>query len=174
MGERETETRSKQLLDIWAADILSLLDLNDPEDLKTSTRSQSAFSGGEKCPTNVDRTKAGTVPGGHVLVEALDSSGTRELTVFLVHVMCTGTRVVAEPNTKVLDLQGPLLVDLHHKIAKNNTVCPRMHCQPRPPTTRTAALETYVVDANDLAVGLFNLLQLPVNISIKFWELIRG
>ena len=135
MGERETETRSKQLLDIWAADILSFLDLNDPEDLKTSTRSQPAFSGGEKCRTNVDRAEAGTVPGGHVLVEALDSGGTRELTVFLVHVMCTGTRVVAEPDTKVLDLQGPLLVDLRHKMAKHNTECPHMRCQSRPPTT---------------------------------------
>ena len=40
MGERETEARSKQLLDVRAADIRSLLDLNDPEDLKKSTSSQ--------------------------------------------------------------------------------------------------------------------------------------
>lgn len=60
------------------------------------------------------------MPGGHVLVEALDSIGTREFTVFLVHVMCTGTRVVAEPDTKVLDLQGLLLVDLRHEMGKHN------------------------------------------------------
>ena len=34
MGERETETWSKQLFDVWAADIRGLLNLNDPEDLK--------------------------------------------------------------------------------------------------------------------------------------------
>jgi hypothetical protein len=47
VGEREMETRSKQLLDVWTADILGLLDLDDPEDLKRSTGSQSAFSDGE-------------------------------------------------------------------------------------------------------------------------------
>lgn len=36
VGERETETWSKQLLDVWATDILILLNLNNPEDLKTS------------------------------------------------------------------------------------------------------------------------------------------
>jgi hypothetical protein len=61
------------------------------------------------------------VPGGHVLVETLDSVCAGELTVFLVHVMCTGTRVVADPDAKVLDLQGPLLVDLRQKVAKYNT-----------------------------------------------------
>ena len=64
----------------------------------------------------MDRTEASTVPGGHVLVEALDSIGTRELTEFLVHVVCTGTGVVTQPDTKVLDLQRLLLVDLHHKV----------------------------------------------------------
>lgn len=35
--EGEAETRGKQLLDVWAANILSFLDLDDPEDLKTSS-----------------------------------------------------------------------------------------------------------------------------------------
>jgi hypothetical protein len=72
----------------------------------------------------MDRAEAGTVPGSHVLVEALDSIGTRELTEFLVHVMCTGTRVVTEPDAKVLDLQRLLLVDLRHKRADTNTEVP--------------------------------------------------
>lgn len=42
--ERETETWGKQLLNVWTADILGLLDLNNPKDLKTSTRCQSMFS----------------------------------------------------------------------------------------------------------------------------------
>ena len=33
VGEREAETRGKELLDVWAADVSSLLDLNDTEDL---------------------------------------------------------------------------------------------------------------------------------------------
>ena len=37
VGERETETWGKQLLDVWTPDILRLGDLNNPEDLKTST-----------------------------------------------------------------------------------------------------------------------------------------
>ena len=44
VGERETETWGQQLLDVWTADILALRDLNNPEDLKTSTHRQSAFS----------------------------------------------------------------------------------------------------------------------------------
>jgi len=82
--ERETETRDEQLLDVWTANVLVLFDLNNPKD--------------------VDRAEAGTVPGSHVLVEALDSVGTRELAEFLIHVMCAGTRVVTEPDAKILDL----------------------------------------------------------------------
>ena len=41
--ERETETRGKQLLDVWAADILVLLDLDNPKDLKASISHLSVF-----------------------------------------------------------------------------------------------------------------------------------
>jgi hypothetical protein len=60
----------------------------------------------------VDRPESGTVAGSHVLVEGVDSLGTRHLTVLLVHVVGTGARVVTDPDTKVLDLGGPLLMDL--------------------------------------------------------------
>ena len=56
--------------------------------------------------------EAGTVAGSHVLVERLDGISTGELTELLVHVVGARTRVVAEPDTKVLDLQGLLLMDL--------------------------------------------------------------
>ena len=81
----------------------------------------------------MDGAEAGTMPGSHVLVEALNGIGTRELTEFLVHVVCTGTGVVTQPDAKVLDLQGLLLVDLHHKSAKRDAKCQRMCCQSRPP-----------------------------------------
>ena len=60
----------------------------------------------------MDRPEAGTVAGSHVLVERLDGISTGELTELLVHVVGARTRVVAEPDTKVLDLQGLLLVNL--------------------------------------------------------------
>ena len=50
--------------------------------------------------------------GSHILVESLDSIGSRHLTVLLVHVVGAGAGVVSEPDTEVLDLQWALLVDL--------------------------------------------------------------
>lgn len=60
----------------------------------------------------VDGAEAGTVAGSHVLVQGVDSGGSRQLTVLLVHVVGTRAGVVADPDTEVLDLQGVLLVDL--------------------------------------------------------------
>ena len=53
--------------------------------------------------------------GSHVLVESLNSLSAGHLTVLLVHVVGTGTRVVADPDTEVLDLEGALLGDLDMK-----------------------------------------------------------
>ena len=50
--------------------------------------------------------------GSHILVESVDGSNTGHLTVLLVHVVGTGARIVADPDTEVLDLLGALLVDL--------------------------------------------------------------
>lgn len=60
----------------------------------------------------MDRPEASTVAGSHVLVKGPDGIGASEFTELLVHVVCARTRVVAEPDTEVLDLQGLLLVDL--------------------------------------------------------------
>lgn len=60
----------------------------------------------------MDGPEAGTMPRSHVLVHGLDSRCTRELTELLVHVVGAGARVVADPDTEVLDFQGLLLVDL--------------------------------------------------------------
>lgn len=54
--------------------------------------------------------------GGHILVESIDSGDTGHLTVLLVHVVGTGARVVADPDTEVLDLLGTLLVDLSQSV----------------------------------------------------------
>ena len=60
----------------------------------------------------MDRPETGTVAGSHVLVEGLDGIRASELTELLVHVVGTRPRVVAEPDTEVLDLQWLLLVNL--------------------------------------------------------------
>lgn len=62
--------------------------------------------------TYVDGSPAGAVTSGHVLVEGLDSVGSGHLTELLVHVVGAGARVVADPDTEVLDLGRALLVDL--------------------------------------------------------------
>jgi hypothetical protein len=52
------------------------------------------------------------VTGSHILVEGIDGGDTGHLTVLLVHVVGAGARVVADPDTEVLDLLGALLGDL--------------------------------------------------------------
>lgn len=64
------------------------------------------------CSTYVDGPETGTVAGSHVRVQGLDSIGSGQLSVLLVHVVSARTRVVSQPDTEVLDLLGVLLVDL--------------------------------------------------------------
>jgi hypothetical protein len=52
------------------------------------------------------------VTGSHVLVERVDGVGAGHLAVLLVHVVDTGTGLVADPDTEVLDLERVLLVNL--------------------------------------------------------------
>lgn len=66
--------------------------------------------------TYVDRSEAGTVAGGHVLVEGLDSLAAGHLAVLLVHVVGTRARVVTDPDTEVLDLLGALLMNLQARV----------------------------------------------------------
>lgn len=92
MRQRELEVLGQQLFDIWPPDIVGLLNLDDLE--------------------NVDGPEAGAVAGSHVLVQGLDGFGTGHLAVLLVHVVRAGAGVVADPDTKVLDLLRVFLVDL--------------------------------------------------------------
>lgn len=74
VGQRELEVLGEELLDVWSAEIIGLLDLNDLEDL--------------------NGPEARSVTGSHVLVESLDSGDTGHLTVLLVHVVGAGARVL--------------------------------------------------------------------------------
>lgn len=60
---------------------------------------------------DLDGAEAAAVTGSQVHVEALDGFGAAHGTEFLVHVVGTGTGVIAQPDTEVLDLQGLVLVD---------------------------------------------------------------
>lgn len=51
--KREFQVLGEELLDVWAADVIGLLNFDDLED--------------------VNRPKASTVPGSHILVESLNS-----------------------------------------------------------------------------------------------------
>jgi hypothetical protein len=75
------------------------------------------------------------VAGSHVLVQSLDGICTRELTELLVHVVGAGARVITEPNAKVLDLQGLLLVDLNIAIRAKKEHAERYSQPPIPPAT---------------------------------------
>ena len=83
--------------------------------------------------------------GSHVLVHSLNSIGSRHLAVLLVHVVGSGAGVVSDPDTKVLDLQWTLLVDLEKILAPAFV----LQCQ-----------NTYDVDADDLSVRLLDLSEL--------------
>ena len=110
--ERELEARGHELLDVRALDVLGLLDLGNLE--------------------NVDRGETSTVTGSHVLVERLGGLSTGERTELLVHVVGSGSRVVSEPDSEVLDLEGLLLVDLFGcngwKEGRRGSVLPRVRC----------------------------------------------
>lgn len=94
MRQRELEAGSHELLHVRSLDIVALLNLGDLED--------------------VDGGESSTVSGSHVLVQGLGSLGTRQSAELLVHVVGAGSRVVSEPDSKVLDLERLLLVDGVH------------------------------------------------------------
>lgn len=115
---------------------------------------------------HVDRPETSTVAGSHVLVEGLDGIGTRELTELLVHVVGARTRVVAQPDTKVLDLQGLLLVDLrgdhaanvevtHSAMVSSHSACHLNGCK-----GQQRGYNTDNVDTNDFTTGFLDLVQL--------------
>lgn len=72
----------------------------------------------------MDGPETGAVPSGHILVHALDGICTRQLAELLVHVVGSRTRVVAQPDAKVLDFQWLLFMNLCgrrvRRILKNN------------------------------------------------------
>ena len=111
----------------------------------------------------MDRPEPSTVTGSHVLVERLDGIHTGELTELFVHVVCARAGVVAEPDTEVLHLQRLLLVDLAGRKENlgqySHTAC-LLGATGRSTVGGRGEGGTNDVDADDLAGGLLDLLEL--------------
>ena len=110
----------------------------------------------------MDRPEAGTMPGSHILVEALDGVSTSEFTELLVHVVGTGTRVVTDPDTEVLDLQGLLLVNLKETNMVARTACfgQSSHSACHLNGCKGQQRDTHNIDTNDFTTGFLDLFQL--------------
>lgn len=141
MGQRELEALDKELLDVRAADVVGLLELNNLKDLRRLDMSCRMINKS----TYLDRPEAGSVTGGHILVQSVDGGNAGHLTVLLVHVVSAGARVVADPDAKVLHLLGALLGDL--TLSAAILPCPSLY-------------STHLVQGDDLAVRLLDLAEL--------------
>jgi hypothetical protein len=106
--------------------------------------------------TYVDRPEAGSVAGGHIGVEGLNGVCPRHLTILLVHVVGARPRVVTDPNTKVLDPQGVLLLDLS-KLLDGIVRC----------AACGLILPPYLLDRHNLASGLLDLPQATQEIPVS-------
>jgi hypothetical protein len=116
VGHGELEVLGEELLDVGAADIGGLLDLNDLEDLFGNDRQRTTQRVGVAGITHMDGPEAAAVAGSHVLVKGVDSIRSGKLAVLFVHVVGTGTGIVTDPDTEVLDLGGALLVNLRRAV----------------------------------------------------------
>lgn len=56
--------------------------------------------------------EASTVASGHIEVEPLDSISTAKFAEFLVHVVRSRARIITNPDTEDLDLQGLAFMNL--------------------------------------------------------------
>jgi hypothetical protein len=106
----EAETFGDELLEVWSLDEIGRGELDDFEDL---LQQLSARLPGTKVSrsTYVNRPEPRAMSGGHILVQSLHSIRPAHLTILLVHVVRTRSRIVADPDAEVLDLERSLLVD---------------------------------------------------------------
>lgn len=109
----------------------------------------------KRAGTHVDRPETRTMPRRHILVQAPHGVRARQLAVLLVHVVRARARIVPDPDTEVLHLQGLLFVDLG---GEGSMATPK-----RLPFEGCKG-STHNIDTNDFTVGLFDLLQLAVGI----------
>ena len=96
MREREFEVFRDKLFDVGSFDLIGIFKFDDSED--------------------VDRPEPSTMSSCHILVQSLNRISSRHLSVFLVHVVSSGARIVSNPDAKVLDFHWSLFMDLWGRI----------------------------------------------------------
>ncbi len=85
----------------WEPDVL-LCELGSVGPLEVTSTDGSSTD-------DLDGTRTTTVTSSHLVVKLRNSSRELQVTVLAVHVVCSGTRVVAKPDSVVLDGAGVLL-----------------------------------------------------------------
>ena len=60
---------------------------------------------------DLNAVSSSTMTSSHIPIALGDSGRDGQVTVFTVHVMGSGTRIITKPDTEVLDFQGLLFVD---------------------------------------------------------------
>ena len=50
-------------------------------------------------------TESSTMSSSHILIQRLNCQSAGYITVFLVHIVCPGTRIITKPNAIILDSQ---------------------------------------------------------------------
>lgn len=114
--------------------------------------------------TYVDRPKPGPVPGSQVLVQRLDGVGSGKIPELLVHVVSSGSGIVTEPDTEVLDLERTLLVDLRKA---SNTRCMSDYHEPKHGFRSYRRLTTLIPTISPLAfLTFFNCLKKYQNLDL--------
>lgn len=74
-------------------------------------RTSDLFLGNFSNLDDLDRPETSSVTGSHILIARGNSISTGKITIFFVHIVCSGTGVVTEPDTKSLDSHGFLFKD---------------------------------------------------------------
>ena len=92
------------------------------------------------------------MPGCHILIERLYGFRAGHLSVLLVHVVSARTGIISNPDAEVLDLHGPLLVNL--------SASPSVLIHVRIIHWVMTPLAAYLIKGDDLAVCLFHFPQL--------------
>lgn len=92
MWQWEFQVLGQELSDVLSLDISGLFNFSNLQD--------------------VDGSKSSSVSSGHVLVQSFNGSNSADVSNFLVHVVSTGSGVVSDPDTEVLNLGWVSFVDL--------------------------------------------------------------
>lgn len=134
VGERELEVGNQKLSNVLSLDIISLLQFNNLKD--------------------VNGSESRSVSGGHVLVKGLDSTSSSNVSELLVHVVGTGSRVVSDPDTEVLDLGRSLFMNLANRNDFTSSLLNSSELGQKVPESRLGNNSVRSKDSHSVELGL--------------------